>query len=116
VAVGEVGLAGEIRRVPGVERRLAAAARMGFRRAIVPAGSFPVGAQLPDPDLAVVEVPDVATALTVALPARGIAAVPGPGIRRMSDVSARSSTKRRPLPNRLHSTAPPEEADASSAR
>jgi len=39
VAIGEVGLAGEVRRVPGVARRLAEAERMGFRRAIVPAGS-----------------------------------------------------------------------------
>ncbi|HKA95982.1 MAG TPA: DNA repair protein RadA [Streptosporangiaceae bacterium] len=39
VAIGEVGLAGEVRRVPGVARRLAEAGRMGFRRAIVPAGS-----------------------------------------------------------------------------
>src|ERR1035438_10502915 len=39
VAIGEVGLAGEIRRVTGVGRRLAEAERMGFRRAIVPAGS-----------------------------------------------------------------------------
>jgi DNA repair protein RadA/Sms len=39
VAIGEVGLAGEVRRVPGVGRRLAEAERMGFRRAIIPAGS-----------------------------------------------------------------------------
>lgn len=39
VAIGEVGLAGEIRRVSGIQRRLAEAERMGFRRAIVPAGS-----------------------------------------------------------------------------
>jgi DNA repair protein RadA/Sms len=39
VAIGEVGLAGEVRRVSGVQRRLAEAERMGFRRAIVPAGS-----------------------------------------------------------------------------
>ncbi|MDQ4024589.1 MAG: DNA repair protein RadA [Actinomycetota bacterium] len=36
VALGEVGLGGEIRRVPGTGRRLAEAARLGFRRAIVP--------------------------------------------------------------------------------
>jgi len=30
--LGEVGLGGEIRPVPGVERRLAEAARQGFRR------------------------------------------------------------------------------------
>jgi len=39
VAFGEVGLAGELRRVPGAERRLAEAARLGLRQAIVPAGS-----------------------------------------------------------------------------
>ena len=39
VAIGEVGLAGEIRRVPGMSRRLAEAERMGFRCAIVPPGS-----------------------------------------------------------------------------
>ena len=39
VAIGEVGLAGEIRRVTGIQRRLAEAARMGFRRAVIPAGS-----------------------------------------------------------------------------
>jgi DNA repair protein RadA/Sms len=39
VAIGEVGLAGEVRRVGGLARRLAEAERMGFRRAIVPAAS-----------------------------------------------------------------------------
>jgi len=39
VVIGEVGLAGEIRRVGGVQRRLAEAERMGFRRAVIPAGS-----------------------------------------------------------------------------
>ncbi len=39
VAFGEAGLAGEIRRVTGVQRRIAEAERMGFRRAIIPAGS-----------------------------------------------------------------------------
>jgi DNA repair protein RadA/Sms len=36
VAVGEVGLLGELRPVPGLERRLREAARLGFRVAIVP--------------------------------------------------------------------------------
>jgi len=40
VAIGEVGLAGEIRTVSGVGRRLAEAARLGFTRAIVPAGAL----------------------------------------------------------------------------
>jgi DNA repair protein RadA/Sms len=39
VAFGEVGLAGEIRQVSHARRRLTEAARLGFRRAIVPANS-----------------------------------------------------------------------------
>lgn len=41
VAFGEVGLAGDIRQVTGLDRRLAEAARLGFTRAVVPRGSFP---------------------------------------------------------------------------
>jgi DNA repair protein RadA/Sms len=37
VAIGEVGLLGELRPVPGLDRRLREAARLGFSRAIVPA-------------------------------------------------------------------------------
>jgi len=43
VAIGEVGLAGEVRRVTGPGRRVAEAERMGFRLAIVPAGSGTAG-------------------------------------------------------------------------
>lgn len=39
VALGEVGLAGELRQVSQVNRRLAEAARLGFTRAVVPASS-----------------------------------------------------------------------------
>jgi len=38
IAVGEVGLLGELRPVSGLDRRLREAARLGFERAIVPAG------------------------------------------------------------------------------
>ncbi|MBW3562383.1 MAG: DNA repair protein RadA [Actinobacteria bacterium] len=37
VILGEVGLAGEVRSVPQLERRLAEAARLGFSRAVIPA-------------------------------------------------------------------------------
>jgi DNA repair protein RadA/Sms len=37
VALGEVGLAGELRRVPGISRRLSEAARLGSAEAVVPA-------------------------------------------------------------------------------
>lgn len=45
VAIGEIGLAGEVRRVTGVRRRLAEAARLGFTHALVPpdAGESPEG-------------------------------------------------------------------------
>jgi DNA repair protein RadA/Sms len=36
VAIGEVGLLGELRSVSGLERRLKEAARLGFTRAVVP--------------------------------------------------------------------------------
>ena len=39
VAIGEVGLLGELRSVSGLERRLREAARLGFSRAIVPRAS-----------------------------------------------------------------------------
>jgi DNA repair protein RadA/Sms len=38
VVFGEVGLAGDLRRVTGMDRRLAEAARLGFSVAVVPAG------------------------------------------------------------------------------
>jgi len=43
IAIGEVGLAGDVRRVAGLSRRLAEAERMGFRRAVVPGGSNSLG-------------------------------------------------------------------------
>ena len=42
VACGEVGLGGELRQVHQTARRLAEAARLGFRRAVVPF-SAPMG-------------------------------------------------------------------------
>jgi DNA repair protein RadA/Sms len=43
IAVGEVGLAGEVRAIPGAQRRLSEAARLGFRSAIVPRGALELG-------------------------------------------------------------------------
>lgn len=64
VSLGEVGLAGEIRRVTGVGRRLAEAARLGFTHAIVP----PDPGKLPD-GIRVLEVTSVADALNAAMKA-----------------------------------------------
>jgi len=46
VAIGEVGLAGDLRRVSGMDCRLAEAARLGFGCAVVPAGVTAVPAGL----------------------------------------------------------------------
>lgn len=48
VALGEVGLAGDLRRVPGTERRIAEAARLGFQQAFIPTGSFDVTQRMPE--------------------------------------------------------------------
>jgi DNA repair protein RadA/Sms len=65
VAVGEVGLAGEVRPVGSVGRRLAEAARLGFGCALVPPDSGPGPA-----GMTVTEVPDLRSA---------VQAVVGPG-------------------------------------
>ncbi|MFC9257191.1 DNA repair protein RadA [Amycolatopsis thailandensis] len=65
VAMGEVGLSGEVRRVPSVGRRLAEAARLGFTYALVP----PDSGKIP-PGIRVLEVGDVGSALNAAKHAR----------------------------------------------
>ncbi|MGW0518038.1 DNA repair protein RadA [Crossiella sp. NPDC003009] len=58
IALGEVGLAGEVRRVAGAGRRLAEAARMGFTHALVPPDSGPLPAEIK-----ATVVPDLGSAL-----------------------------------------------------
>ncbi len=66
IAFGEVGLAGELRPVTGIPRRLAEAARLGFTTAYVPAGVRSGG---PAPEgIRVVECRDIASAVSAALP------------------------------------------------
>ncbi|OBH93055.1 DNA repair protein RadA [Mycobacterium sp. E2733] len=48
VIIGEVGLAGDLRRVGGMERRLAEAARQGFSIALIPDGDDPRREIVPD--------------------------------------------------------------------
>ncbi|MGH3243142.1 MAG: DNA repair protein RadA [Spirillospora sp.] len=79
IALGEVGLAGEVRVVPGVQRRLAEAARLGFKHAVVPRGSLELADGSPlkraDPQLSsyegmkVMEVDSLQQALQVAFTA-----------------------------------------------
>jgi DNA repair protein RadA/Sms len=63
IAIGEVGLAGEIRRVTALSRRLAEADRLGFTHALVP----PDPGRVP-PGIETIEVADLAGALRVAFP------------------------------------------------
>ncbi len=63
VAVGEIGLAGEVRRVDGVRRRLAEAVRLGFTHALVPPDSGE-----PPEGMRVTEVDDLRQALLHVMP------------------------------------------------
>jgi len=68
-AVGEVGLSGELRAVSHLERRLNEAAKLGFRRCIVPATHrLP---RKPPAGLEMVPARSVADALALALGREG---------------------------------------------
>jgi DNA repair protein RadA/Sms len=66
VAIGEVGLTGEIRRVGAVGRRLAEASRLGFRVALVPPGCGPEATTGVPRGMEVIEVSDLRQALQTA--------------------------------------------------
>ena len=81
VAIGEIGLAGELRRVRDTPQRVAEAARLGFGAAIVPLeqGGRPGAVRTVD-GLEVVGVPDLDAALRVLDLARGdVVPLFGPG-------------------------------------
>jgi len=66
-AIGELGLAGEVRGVAGVERRLAEAARHGFTRVLVPSSARDDAARAVGRGVEVVGVSDIGAALDAAL-------------------------------------------------
>ncbi|MBE8527483.1 DNA repair protein RadA, partial [Amycolatopsis sp. H6(2020)] len=68
VVFGEVGLAGEVRAVPGIRQRIAEAARLGFTHALVPASPTGVG-QVPE-GFTVKEVASVVEAVATLFPGR----------------------------------------------
>jgi DNA repair protein RadA/Sms len=66
VAIGELGLAGELRRVRDLPQRLSEAARLGFRSAIVPHEPGRTGSSVREVEgMQVVECPDLDAALRV---------------------------------------------------
>jgi DNA repair protein RadA/Sms len=81
VAMGELGLAGELRRVRDLPQRLAEAARLGFRVAVVPSDRTKQGPRSPESwivdGMRVLDVPDVASALRLLQ----ITASTSPGLR-----------------------------------
>jgi DNA repair protein RadA/Sms len=92
VAIGEVGLAGEVRRVTGVQRRLAEAHRLGFTHALVP----PDPGKVP-PGMKVVEVSDIGEALR-AIPGRRRAAAKPRTEARSEAAAAPRQPARVPVP------------------
>jgi DNA repair protein RadA/Sms len=71
VILGEVGLAGEVRKVTGLNRRLAEAERLGFTTALVPPGLAPVQSTMK-----IHEVTDLRSAIRIAGLRKLRAAVP----------------------------------------
>ncbi len=63
VLIGEVGLGGQVRPVSQMELRLKEAAKLGFKRAIVPKGQT-----FPDVDLEIIPVAKVIDAIIAAIP------------------------------------------------
>jgi len=68
VVMGEVGLNGELRAVPQMERRIAEAIRLGFKYCLMPRLSSPLS--LGDADIQLIEVSSVAEALRSGLRGR----------------------------------------------
>jgi DNA repair protein RadA/Sms len=96
IAVGEVGLLGELRTVSGLERRLREAGRLGFRRAVVPrSGRGPLPAMDGIEVVAVASLRDALAALLGPEPAGRAAArqagVPGPASRPMPGTGPRTA-------------------------
>ena len=91
VAFGELGLAGEVRTVPGADRRLAEAHRAGFTRALVPASSLGDATAASLPGLTVHGVRTLAEALVVVTSEVGSQTGPGtmPGWSTVPAVASR---------------------------
>ncbi len=89
VAIGEVGLSAEVRPVPGIDRRLAEAARLGFDHAIVPRTSDlhrPAG-------LRVDQVDDIGQALRTVGSGAGLTRWLGPAEREAASGERRTGSR-----------------------
>ena len=89
VTVGEVGLLGELRSVPAIERRLREAARLGFSHAIVPATRGARPASIPGLDVIAVGTVREAIAAALGEPGDGDGREPGEDDRRVAAARVR---------------------------
>jgi len=81
VIIGEVGLGGQVRSVSQMELRLKEAAKLGFKRAIVPKGqTFPA-----DLGLEIIPVSKVLEAIVAALPGQSRNAISSDEIQRIDE-------------------------------
>jgi DNA repair protein RadA/Sms len=66
LCIGEIGLTGEVRPVVALPQRLKEAAKLGFRKAIVPKGNLPLDVRLDNIEVVGVEL--LSEALSAAIP------------------------------------------------
>jgi len=68
LVLGELGLSGEVRAVSQIGPRLAEAARLGFKQAIIPQGNLKAVSLLPDAPMEVLGVKTLAEAIGILVP------------------------------------------------
>ncbi len=68
LVLGELGLSGEVRAVSQIGSRLAEAARLGFKQAVIPQGNLKAVSLLPDSTLEILPVKTLAEAIGILVP------------------------------------------------
>jgi DNA repair protein RadA/Sms len=63
IAIGELGLSGEVRAVSNLEQRVKEAARLGFTKAVIPAKN--VEKRIPDTDIELIPINSIYEAIKV---------------------------------------------------
>jgi DNA repair protein RadA/Sms len=69
LVLGELGLSGEVRAVSQIEPRLAEAARLGFKKAIIPQGNGTTVSRIPNETMEILPVKTLAEAIALLVPA-----------------------------------------------
>jgi DNA repair protein RadA/Sms len=69
LVLGELGLSGEVRGVTQIESRLAEAARLGFKKAIIPHGNMSAIVSHPHESMEILPVKTLGEAINILVPA-----------------------------------------------